>query len=118
MGRFIPLHVIDQGKTMGSKSTKSSRIALSQATAAENDREWARALRLYQTALRTDPKNPFLHYRIGAMFFLIGNSMDALRSLKAALQLNPNDTHTNLLILIFKIFLRVGVCSTYLNDYS
>lgn len=76
---------------MNSSLSKAARIALSHATAAENDKEWTRALRFYQTALRTESKNPFIHYRIGTLFFRTGNSMGALRSLKAAAKLNPNE---------------------------
>ena len=74
-----------------SNLSKAVRITLSHATAAENDQEWARALRLYQTALRTDSKNPYIHYRIGALLFLTGNAMGALRSLKTSLRFSPDD---------------------------
>ncbi|MHA1674335.1 MAG: tetratricopeptide repeat protein [Promethearchaeota archaeon] len=76
---------------MKSGLSKSGRVAISHATMAENGREWARALRFYQTALRTDSQNPFIYFRIGAMQFLSGDAIGALRSLKAALKISPND---------------------------
>lgn len=76
---------------MNSSLSKAARIALSHATAAENDHEWVRALRFYRDALRTEAKNPFIHYRIGALLFLTGNAMGALRSLKASLRFSPEN---------------------------
>ena len=78
------------------KDSSNLRVIHKLASIHKNDDKYNKAIYLYSRLIKSDPNNPYYYRELGQIHLLNKDLINAIKTYKVALELNPNDTKSRI----------------------